>query len=185
MKKRNVLFLIFVCCFASLFYIFFIKQKKDIEDFIFYTGENKENNYIVCIKNRQEDIIFYEEYAREPTVKVVYDDTFMVIRGQGDWHGYTFINIETSLVSEEFDDINAWNHEKVVYSVYENDVIKIVIQDIYDKEKYYKEVLRNYAPEAIPYRVILDAEFINDSQVILKYYRGEEWEEVSEIIDLN
>lgn len=184
MKKRNVSFLVFVCCFANLLNIFVIifKQKNDIDNFIFCT---RENNYIVCIKNRQEDIIFYEEYVKEPIVKVIYNDTFMVIRGQGDWHGYTFINIETSLVSEEFDDINAWNHEKVVYSVYENDVIKIVIQDIYDKEKYYKEVLRNYAPEAIPYRIILDAKFINDSQVKLKYYRGEEWEVVSEIIDLN
>jgi len=46
------------------------------------------------------------------------------------------------------------------------------------------EIIRDFSPEAIPYRLILKAEFLNDSQLMLEYYSGENWEEVSEVIQL-
>ncbi len=146
--------------------------------------QKKNETYELTVKNRQGKIIFQEQYTGEPRVESLYNDTFLIVRGRGDWHVYTFINIETEVVSEEFSDISAWNHEKVVYATFEDGKTKIIIQDIYDKNVYYMEVIRDFSPEAIPYRLILKAEFLNDSQLMLEYYSGKNWEEVSEVVNL-
>ena len=57
-----------------------------------------------------------------------------IIIGKGDRHTYTFINVKTSSVSKEFDDISAWNSRKTAYALYKDGVIKIIVQDICDKD---------------------------------------------------
>ncbi len=120
----------------------------------------------------------------EPQVQKIDEDTYLIIRGKGDWKTYTFLNKDLGLISKPFDDISAWNMDKVVYATYEDDILKIVVQDIYDVNKYYKEILRDYAPFAVPHHIIEEAEFIGDSQLRLKYLQGENGEAVEEIIDL-
>lgn len=182
--RKYILYILSGCCLLCIFaYLIWHKNNADISE-LYTIVNDKEENFRLCIKSRRGKVIFNEEYIGEPEIGIIYDDTFLVRRGKGDWHSYTFINVVTGLVSEEFDDISAWNHEKVVYGTYENGIIKIIVRDIYDKEKYYLEILRDYAPVAVPHHVILNAEFINDAQLMLEYYVGENMEDVSEIINL-
>lgn len=62
--------------------------------------------------------------------------------------------------------------------------IKIIVQDIFDEAKYYMEIEGDYASMAVPHHVITDAEFIDDTHLMLEYYTGENLEVTKEIIDL-
>ena len=87
-------------------------------------------------------------------------------------------------VSEKFVNVMAYNSDKVVYPAYKDGDMKIIVQDIFDPNKYYYEIIRDYAPDAIGTSMIISAEFLSDTSLYLEYYKGEEWEEVKEIIDL-
>ena len=146
-----------------------------------------ENNYEYEVVIRQYNgkvIVSENTYNMEPIIKEVGKDTLMLKVGKGDWHITRFINVKEGTISEGFGNAEAFDSNKVVYPIYEDDTIKIVIQDIYDKDKYYREVIRDYTPVAVPKSMIIDIEFIDDSKLLLKYYSGEEWKEVSEIIEL-
>ena len=97
---------------------------------------------------------------------------------------HTFVNISTGATSQPFQNVSAWNRHKVVYAAQENGITKIIVQDIYDREKYYLEIIRDYSPGAKPHRILKEAEFLNDSQLKLTYYIGKRRKEVSEIINL-
>lgn len=130
-------------------------------------------------------MIFNKEYIGEPIVQIINDDTFLVIRGKGDWHVYTFINADKGIVSKNYDDISTYNQSKVVYATLEDGYgIKIIVQDIFDEAKYYMEIERDYAPMAVPQHVIIDTEFIDNTHLMLEYYTGENLEVTKEIIDL-
>jgi len=146
-----------------------------------------ENNYEYKVVVRQYNgnvIISEDTYNMEPIIKEVGDDMLTLTIGQGDWHITRFINVKEGTISEGFGNVEAYDSNKVVYPIYEDGTIKIVIQDIYDKDKYYREVIRDYAPVAVPKSMIIDIKFLDDLSLLLKYYSGEGWKEVSETIEL-
>ena len=66
----------------------------------------------------------------------------------------------------------------MVCPIYEDGMMKIIVQDIFDKNKFHLEVIRDYAPVAVGRYMIIDAEFSDDTTLCLEYYSGEEWEGV-------
>lgn len=62
--------------------------------------------------------------------------------------------------------------------------MKIIVQDIFDKERYYYEVIRDYAPDVVGTYMVIDAVFLDEATLHLQYYSGEDWEAVSEVIHL-
>lgn len=62
--------------------------------------------------------------------------------------------------------------------------MKIIVQDIFDKERYYYEVIRDYAPDAVGTYMVIEVVFLDEATLHLQYYSGEDWEEVSEVINL-
>lgn len=165
--------------------VIFCGVKRDISDT--YLIKEKENyNYEVIIKQYNGKVIISEEYHDlYPIVDVVEKDVLTLTLGSGDWWVTRFINVKDGSVSEEFGNIITYNADKVVYPAYEDGVMKIIVQDIFGKEQYYLEVIREYAPVAVGRYMIVDAEFLDDDALYLQYYRGEEWEEVCEVINLN
>ena len=149
-----------------------------------YQIEEADEDYKLTIRSRGGNIIFNEQYGAEPIVQIVDDDTLLIICGKGDWHICTFVNVDTGLVSEGFDDISAWNSEMVVYAVWQDGTYKVVVQDIYNKSDYYMEIERDFSPMAVPHFIIKEATFLDDSTLEMKYYCGENFEIKGEIIDL-
>lgn len=148
-----------------------------------YQMEETDGDYKLTIRSRSGNIIFNEQYGAEPIVQIVDDDTLLIICGKGDWHICTFVNVDTGLVSEGFDDISAWNSEMVVYAVWQDGTYKVIVQDIYNKSDYYMEIERDFYPAAAPQYIIKEAAFLDDSTLKVKYY-GENLETREEIFDL-
>lgn len=147
--------------------------------------EKEDYYYEVIIKQYDGKVIISEEYhCLEPIVQEIDKDMLTVTVGRGDYWVTRFINVRDGVVSEGFGNMVAYSHDKVVYPAYKDGDMKIIVQDIFDENKYYYEIIRDYAPVAVGKYMIIDAKFLDDTTLYLKYYRGEEWEEVEEIIDL-
>lgn len=153
----------------------------------YYTCEETEEDYIYAVNiwDKNGNLLHNGEYY-DPYIKNIYEHIIFLVIGKGDYRLCTFFNVETGEISEAFDTVSAWNEEKVVYAIWEKDtgLYKIIVQDIFDKEKYYREILRDYSKTAIPHFIITDAEFISGSQLKLEYLVGENQEVVQEVIDL-
>ena len=173
-------------CLALLFifisFMFWRNISSDISQL--YQIEEENGIYRLIVKSRIGKNIYNEKYQVEPTIMSVSDDTLLIIRGRGDWHVYTFINVATGMVSEEFDDVSAWNSEMIVYAVLEDGIRKIVIRDIFNKDDYYMEIERDFSPMAIPHHIIKRAVFLDDTKLVLQYHFGENLEIKEETIIL-
>lgn len=183
MKKKIILLACVV--FIVVIIVIFCRMKYDISN-TYAVNETEEYNYEVIIKQYNGKVIFSEEYYHtQPIIEVIGKDMIMLGVSGGSPHWITrFINVKDGNVSEEFGNVETYNSDKVVYPAYKDGAMKIIVQDIFDKNKYYFEIIRDYAPVAVGTAMIIDVEFLDDTTLCLEYYSGEEWEEVREIINL-
>lgn len=149
-----------------------------------YHLEETGDTYGLTVNDRRGNVIFDERYGAEPIIGTISDDTLLIICGKGDWHVYTFVNVDMGLVSEEFNDVSAWNSKMVVYAVFRDGTYQIIVQGIYDKNNYYMEIERNFSAMAVPHYIIKEAVFLDDSTLKLKYLCGKDMEIKEEIIRL-
>lgn len=178
-KKGIVITLIVVCCLMA-FAIFMLLSNK-----ISYTVEEVNGTYNVSVNNRCGKRIYENAYGVEPIIMQVDKDTILIRTGKGDSRITKFINGKTNRVSDNFENISAYNGQLVVYGIYEDEQLKIVIRDIYDKDKVYKEVIDTFPNVAVGSYIIKDAQIIDEHSVDLTYYVGDEWEEKEEVILLD
>lgn len=178
-KKGIVITLIVVCCLMA-FAIFMILSNK-----ISYTVEEVNGTYNVSVNNRCGKRIYENAYGVEPIIMQVDKDTILIRTGKGDSRITKFINGKTNRVSDNFENISAYNGQLVVYGIYEDEQLKIVIRDIYDKDKVYKEVIDTFPNVAVGSYIIKNAQIIDEHSVDLTYYVGDEWEEKEEVILLD
>lgn len=178
-KKGIVITLIVVCCLMA-FAIFMILSNK-----ISYTVEEVNGTYNVSVNNRCGKRIYENAYGVEPIIMQVDKDTILIRTGKGDSRITKFINGKTNRVSDNFENISAYNGQLVVYGIYEDEQLKIVIRDIYDKDKVYKEVIDTFPNVAVGSYIIKDAQIIDEHSVDLTYYVGDEWKEKEEVILLD
>ena len=178
-KKGIVITLIVVCCLMA-FAIFMLLSNK-----ISYTVEEVNGTYNVSVNNRCGKRIYENAYGVEPIIMQVDKDTILIRTGKGDSRITKFINGKTNRVSDNFENISAYNGQLVVYGIYEDEQLKIVIRDIYDKDKDYKEVIDTFPNVAVGSYIIKDAQIIDEHSVDLTYYVGDEWEEKEEVVLLD
>ena len=180
MKKYTLLCITLFLAFIS--FIFLLQINRDISQL--YQMAKGSGVYRLTVKDRMGKEIYNEEYQVEPTIMTVSDDILLIIRGRGDWHVYTFINVSDGMVSEDFDDVSAWNSKMTAYAVWKDGINIIVIQDIFNKDEYYKEIKRDYSPMAVPRQIIKKAVFLDDTKLVLQYYCGDNLEIKEEAIIL-
>lgn len=178
-KKGIVITLIVVCCLMA-FAIFMLLSNK-----ISYTVEEIDGTYEVIVNNRCGKRIYENAYGVEPIIMQVDKDTILIRTGKGDSRITKFINGKTNRVSDNFENISAYNGQLVVYGIYEDEQLKIVIRDIYDEDKVYKEVIDTFPNVAVGSYIIKDAQIIDEHSVDLTYYVGDEWEEKEEVVLLD
>ena len=178
-KKGIVITLIVACCLMA-FAIFMLLSNK-----ISYTVGEVNGTYNVSVNNRWGKRIYENAYGVEPIIVQVDKDTILIRTGKGDSWITKFINGKTNRVSDNFENISAYNGQLVVYGIYEDEQLKIVIRDIYDKDKVYKEVIDIFPNVAVGSYIIKDAQIIDEHSVDLTYYVGDEWEEKEEVILLD
>ena len=183
MKKKIILSACVVFIVAII--VLFCRPKYDISN-TYAVNETEEYNYEVIIKQYNGKVIFTEEYDHtQPFIEVIGKDMITLeVSGGLDCRVTRFINVKDGDISEKFVNIVAYNSDKVVYPAYIDGDMKIIVQDIFDKKKYYFEIIRDYAPDAIGTYMIIDVKFLDDVTLYLEYYSGEEWEEMRETINL-
>lgn len=180
-KRIGTLICVILCI---VIVIVFVRSKCNISNtYVVITNENY--NYKVIIKQYNGKVILSEEYHHLwPIVQEIGKDVLTLTLGRGDWWVTRFINVKDGSVSEQFGNILTYSPDKVVYPKYEDGVMRIIVQDIFDKERYYYEVIRDYAPDVVGTYMVIDAVFLDEATLHLQYYSGEDWEEVSEVIHL-
>lgn len=178
-KKGIVIAVIVICC-LTVFAILIIAPNK-----MSYSIEKVNNTYNVSITNRWGKKIYENVYELEPSIIQVGKDTILIRIGRGDSWATRFINGKTNRISDSFENISAYNEQLVVYGIYEDEQLKIVIRDIYDKDKVYKEVIDTFPNVAVGSYIIKDAQIIDEHSVHLTYYVSNEWEEKEKLIQLD
>ena len=178
-KKGIVITLIVIGCLI-VFIILMSSSNK-----ISYSVEEVNGNYNVSVNNRWGKSIYENVYGVDPIIMQVDEDTILIRTGGGDSWTTKFINGKTNRVSDNFENISAYNGQLVVYGIYKDEQLKIVIRDIYDKDKIYKEVIDTFPNVAVGSYIIKDAQIIDEHSVQLTYYVGDEWEEKEEDIGLD
>lgn len=174
-KKSIVIAVIVICC-LTVFAIIIGPNKMS------YSVEEANDKYIVSIKNNWGEKIYEEEFKLEPIILQIGKDTILIKVGGGDSWKTKFVNGKTNRISDSFENISAFNEQFVVYGIYEDGQLKIVIRDIYDKDKFYKEIIDTFPDVAVGSYIIKDAQFVDNDYLYLNYYVGNEWEEKEEMI---
>ncbi len=177
-SKKNIIMAL-VCC------LIFWMLLNSVPNKMSYTVEEGDDSYIVSVFNPHGEKIYEEQYRVEPVISKVGKDTVMITVGKGDWHQSKFINGKTGRISEWFDDVKECSEQLVVNCVYKDNRFKIIIRDIYDKDKTYKEITDSFSEAAVGKYLVKDIEIINDHLVYLRYYIGDDWEEKGRLIFLN
>ena len=96
-------------------------------------------------------------------------------------HNCRYIDPEKRLVSEWFFNPITESETMIVYFSYAGG-IRLIVQDIFDKSKYYKSFARNFSPILYP---VSDADFINGGkQLRITYKAGQDEHEVTETLEL-
>ena len=178
-KKGIITVFIVICCLMVFAILIFLFNKTS------YKVEEVNGTYNVSVNNKWGKRIYEHVYELEPIIIQVDKDTILIRTGRGDSWTTKFINGKTNRVSDSFENISTYNEQLVVYGIYEEEQLKIVIRDIYDKNKVYQEVIDAFPKVAVGSYIIKDAQIVDEHSVYLTYYVGNEWEEKEKVILLD
>lgn len=151
----------------------------------FYKVVQKEKNnyhdYKLTLYNKNKEVIKDIKYDRYPYVNIVDNNILGVMVSFGSPDNVTFYyNTETGDISQGYENVKLAEEGKVIYMVKD----KLIISDIFDKNKYYKEIVRNFSPAAASCYVLKEAKFVKTNMLFITYFVGENYDERSETIDL-
>jgi len=202
----NKKIIVYVTCILSLYFmtacernIFSNKEielsTKNYNDFpIVQEGKNfklinaskdRQIDYHYWIYDNKGNIIFEESVGTKIDFSYLTDNILRRHNGGGNVSQYQYFNIDKILKSPIYANPELVANGEIVYMTYENDKYKLIVSDLFDKNKFYKEFERDFSPVAAPYSDLLDAKFINSDKIQIIYLTGNDYKEVTEILDLN
>ena len=127
-----------------------------------------------------------KDYHREPKVAVVSPTVYGLVTQTGtglstNWAVYC--DVTNSKTSEYFQYVLAAKGEYVIYVDLINSEPIIIVQNIFDKDRYYKEYkLENPSPVAA--NIVKDCRFDSTGNAIATYYKGEDYALTELTIDI-
>ncbi len=168
------------------------KSKFTVEENKYFEVNNKSTEdaqlYEYVIYNKDGEVVRKEEVGREPHVVLLQNGLLEIMTSHGSSAQlYRYYDVTNNVFSSEA----FWNRSlvlddgKIVYMDFDEDNnIVLVIQDIFDKSKYYKEIRRDFSPFAVPCMVLKTARIVEKENLEITYYQGDAQRLVSEIISL-
>ena len=146
-----------------------------------YDG-NSEYSYVIY-NNKKEIMDSFSSYKIVEISRI--DKNILQKRyGAGNAICYQFYDTEKNLVSPIYYNIDAVDYGKIVYMTISDEVNKLIVTDLFDDEKYYREYERDFSPTAIPSDALKSANFISENKIEICYLKGNDYSETSEVIDL-
>lgn len=147
----------------------------------FKISKDKDNQYVTTLLNKNGKIIHKEKSPKKPYVNILEKQIIQFTISLGSPNNYVyFYNIKTSDVSPVYHNPVLIGTGKIVFI--KNDTL--VVSHIFDKKKLYKEIKRDFSQTAAPSSAIIKAEFQEPDKILIKYFKGKEFEQVTEIINL-
>lgn len=141
--------------------------------------------YHYYIYNNQGSVIFEETLLKKPDFLYVDTDILREHHGGGNVSQYQFFNVSKNLISPIYENPSIVKNGKIVYMTYKDDKIKLVVSDLFDKSKFYRQYERDFSPVAAPDGDLTSAEYIDSNKLQITYLSGSNYKEVTEIIDIN
>lgn len=199
--KKIYLLLILGLCFITFFNVSCTNKKASVSTSssklksdvvekeknyrIIATKKSDHTDYQYLVYNNNGKLMFEEILDFKADFSYLSSDILREHNGGGNVSQYQYFNVNENLVSQIYDNPSLVESGKIVYMTYEDDKIKLIISDLFDKSKFYKEYNRDFSPVAAPYNALVDAKFIDSSKLQITYLSGSDRKQVTEIINLN
>lgn len=139
-------------------------------------------NYYYAIYNSKGEVVYEEEYNRQPRIEYI-DDTVIRIQVSMGTNALSAIYYDTlnDRLSEGFFNPLTEEYGKVAYLTWQEGEAVLAVQDIFDKKSYYEEISLDFSPvvDAVNY-----AEFMDENRLYISYLTGESMEKKAEILEL-
>lgn len=154
---------------------------------LYQITDNEDYTYDYVVKDKKNNILISNEgISRKPEINVIneYLLSVSVQAGTGLSTRWTiYCDVLNGSVSETYYSVLGEYGENVVYVSYDNGTYRIVIQNIFNRELFYKEtVLEDASPVAEP---VVSFAIEDNGEAKVVYLKGEAYLEAEIMIDLN
>lgn len=147
------------------------------------------DGYVVVLYDKDGQEVYSLFYPREPWIAVITDTVWQIgINLNGTAEYVFYFNTETAELSDTYLNSILFGDKYVAYM--EDDITDaenaiLILVDLFQEGILYQEITRNFSIMTDPMSAVISVEMINGSSIRLEYYKGDEMEIVSEIIELN
>ncbi len=153
---------------------------------VFDISQDMHPEYLYEIYDNSGEVVKSETMFAFPTITYVSDTLLSIEWGGGSdtWLGQ-YYDIDKNICSNIIQSPFALLEQKIVYLALSDDVTghKMVVSDVFDETKYYKELHIDDLSSAI--NPILSVEFINNQELKVCYLSGEDYEEKTQVFQID
>lgn len=136
--------------------------------------------YELVLYNKENEEVFSMVYPCEPWIVNISEDVLEIGVSTGNPSRYAFyFDKQNAKISETFFNPILFDNRYVAY-MEEN---KLILEDIFGEGILYEKIARDYSKMADPISAVDSIEILENGDVLLQYYKGEDMELVSEIIE--
>ena len=162
-----------------------LSSGKNFKTFDISKGDNTE--YLYEIYNNSGEVIKSETVVRRFPALNYQSDSLLSIEigvGTGVWLTQYYDTVKDHF-SEVFESPIVVRNNKVAYMIISNNIYKIIIRDVFDENKYYKEFsLDDFAKVANPVDALIDIQYLDDDRLQVAYLSSENYIEKYSVIQL-
>lgn len=163
------------------FYVEKAEDSCEIEQDSRYSCVAVEDGFEITFYSNTNEEILSEYYPKEPTIRQITENIFEIRISVGSPAAYVFyVDTDNAEASETF-----FNPLLIgdCYVAYMEDG-KLILRDIFHEESLYMAISRDFTKTADPISAIIAIEMQDRETITLSYYKGEDFEETSEIITI-
>lgn len=147
-----------------------------------YNGKDAVLYKYTIYNNQGKKVYEDDDLSKEPVIEELDNEIISIVTSAGT--GLCMVQYYDKFndrVSDIFTNPLDLKGEKVIFF----NKNKLVVQNIFNKLNYYKEIKLNTTDTADPNNAIKSAEFIDDNQIRVIYFSGTDYKEVTEKFYLN
>lgn len=137
--------------------------------------------YELVLYGKENAEVFSAVYPKEPEILSVADDILEISVSTGNPSRYVFyFNSQNTKISETFFNPMLIDNKYVAYM--EDD--RLILMDIFKEGTLYEEIERDFSEMANSISAVISIELLENGDILLQYYKGEDMQIVTEKIKL-
>ena len=132
------------------------------------------------------EIVKREIVLRKPPEITYLGDSLLSIEigvGTGTWLTQ-YYDVDKDIFSEMFESPITIQRDKIAYIKIFDNTYKLIVRNIFDKSKYYKEFNLDLSPVANPIDALVHLEYLNGDRLQITYLSGKDYVEKNSIFQL-